>query len=345
MNLTPALYLLAATCSWSCSADALATNSLPPPRIPSAAQKLRNLIESNRSSSSRSIILPGIHDALSAKIYSQQNAPALFLSGFGISACRIGQPDVGILTLTEMEDSLRSIVQVSRDTGMNTPIIVDGDTGYGGAVNIRRTVRSFARAGAAAVTIEDQVFPKKCTYAAGDGVRVVSRSECQDRIRAALEARDEARNVDGNDIMIVARTDCRAALGFEEALERCIIFEELGADICYAENLQSRREYEDLRKALRSTTGTILAQVQTGNEDETLFSAQNVGEMGYDFVLFGVTALQAYVRSLKMSAALMMAPDSSGFVEASDLDILSFDDLKSNLGFEDIETFQAKYDC
>lgn len=198
---------------------------------------------------------------------------------------------------------------------------------------------------AAAVTIEDQVFPKKCTYAAGDGVRVVSRSECRDRIRAALAARDEARNVDGNDIMIVARTDCRAALGFEEALERCIIFEELGADICYAENLQSRREYEDLRKALRPTTGTILAQVQTGNEDETLFSAQDVGEMGYDFVLFGVTALQAYVRSLKMSAALMMAPDSSGFVEASDLDILSFDDLKSNLGFEDIETFQAKYDC
>mmetsp|Transcript_15425 Transcript_15425/g.22720 ORF Transcript_15425/g.22720 Transcript_15425/m.22720 type:complete len:336 (-) Transcript_15425:35-1042(-) len=312
---------------------------------PSAASRLQNLYRVNRQTSASSspasaIILPGVHDALSAKIYSDAGAKVLFLSGFGVSACKLGQPDVGILTLTEMEDALRSVVQAAA----GTPVIVDGDTGYGGAVNVRRTVRAFARAGAAALTIEDQVFPKKCTYAAGKGVRTVSRQECGARMKAALEARNEARDVDGNDILIVARTDCRAALGFEEALERCKLFEELGADICYAENLQSRQEYDKLRSQLLPSTATILAQVETGNEEQTLYSAQNIAEMKYDFALLGVTALQAYVRSLEMSASLMMAPNSSGFVK-SNLDVASFNDLKASIGFEDSESFQARHDC
>lgn len=311
---------------------------------PSAAQRLQNLYSDNRQSlvdaSAPAIIMPGVHDALSAKIYANAGAKVLFLSGFGVSAARLGQPDVGILTLTEMESALRSVVQVVGDT----PVIVDGDTGYGGANNVRRTVRAFARAGAAAVTIDDQAFPKKCTYAAGEGVKVVSMQECISRVKAALVARDEARDIDGNDILIVARTDCRAALGVEEAIARCKVFEALGADICYAENLQSRQEYEYVKSQLMLSTATILAQVETGNPNQLLYSAQDVGVMQYDFALLGVTALQAYVRSLEASASLLMAPEASGLVN-HDMDIASFEDLKASIGFEDSESFEKRHQC
>ena len=119
-------------------------------------------------------------------------------SGFGVSASRLGYPDAGILTLSEMEDTAKSVI---RATGGKIPVIVDGDTGYGGAVNIRRTVRGLASVGAAAVTIEDQVFPKCCTYAAGTGVRVISRNASQARVRTAIAAREEARDIDGRDIL------------------------------------------------------------------------------------------------------------------------------------------------
>jgi len=308
---------------------------------PSAADRLRNLYTNNETKSSAVVILPGVHDALSAKIYADSGAKALFLSGFGVTATRLGQPDVGILTLTEMGDTLRSVVQAAGDT----PIIVDGDTGYGGSVNVRRTIRLFAAAGAAAVTIEDQVFPKKCTYAAGKGVRVVSREESLVRVKAALKAREEARDIDGNDILIVARTDCRAALGLEEAVERCRLFQDAGADICYAENLQSREEYEHLRGELMPSTGTILAQVQTGDSNQTLYSSQDVGDMKYDFALFGITALQAAVSALEKSAAIMMIPDATGLIGAdSNVPLTSFSDLKETIGFPDSEAFQSEYD-
>lgn len=318
----------------------------------SPAQKLKSLFSSSSDKKQQqpksAILLPGVFDALSAKVFSSNGAKALFLSGFGVSACKLAQPDVGVLSLTEMESALRSVVQAV--SSENTPVIVDGDTGFGGAVNIRRTVRAFASAGAAAVTIEDQVFPKKCTYAAGEGVRVVSREECFTRVKAALAAQKEAKEIDGNEILIVARTDCRAALGFEEALERCLVFEELGADVVYAENLQSRQEYEVLRSKLQPSTGTILAQVQlfgNGDGEQNLYSLQDISEMKYDFALLGVTALQAYVSSLNKCASIMLDLNSSGLVDGDsshNLNLCSFEELKSTIGFEDSESFHSKYD-
>ena len=143
----------------------------------------------------------------------------MFISGFGISACRLGQPDAGLLTLTEMEDAARSVILAASSSNSNAhgtnsnvaspvPVIVDGDTGFGGPSNIRRTIRSLAAVGAAAVTIEDQQFPKQCTFAAGAGVKTVEFEECVGRVRAAIVARDEALLEDGNDVLLVARTDC-----------------------------------------------------------------------------------------------------------------------------------------
>jgi 2-methylisocitrate lyase-like PEP mutase family enzyme len=303
----------------------------------SKAEILRNLYQTRTSDNGPAIILPGVHDALSAKVFAHSGAKALFLSGFGVSASKLGLPDLGLLTLSEMQDTLTSVVQAAG----NVPVIVDGDTGYGGLINVRRTVRSFAAAGAAAITIEDQVFPKICTYAAGKGVRVVSRDECVDRIQAALKARDEAKHVDGHDILIVGRTDCRGALGYDEALWRCKMFEDAGCDICYAENLQSRYEYEHLRSVLLPSTPSILAQVQTGSTDQQLYTMQDIGEMNYDFALFGITALQGYMASLTSIASQMMASDGTGFIEENKvMKLTSFDDVKRFMGFDDYETIQ-----
>ena len=188
----------------------------------SGAGKLRSVLRAPGA-----VVCPGVHDALSTKIFAEAGADVLFLSGFGVSACR-GEPDAGILTRVEMEDVARQCVRAAGDV----PLIVDGDTGFGGASNLRRTVRSFAAAGAAAVSIEDQAFPKRCTFAAGTGVRVVDRDAAVARVRAALRARDEAKDA-GHDVLVIARTDCRAALGLDEAIARCAAFDALGADIVY----------------------------------------------------------------------------------------------------------------
>ena len=188
----------------------------------SAAGKLRAALRAPGA-----VVCPGVHDALSTKIFAEAGAQVLFLSGFGVSACR-GEPDAGIITRVEMEETARQCVRAAGDV----PVIVDGDTGFGGASNLRRTVRGFAEAGAAAISIEDQAFPKRCTFAAGTGVRVVDRDAAVARVRAALRARDEAKDA-GNDVLVIARTDCRAALGLDEAIARCAAFEALGADIVY----------------------------------------------------------------------------------------------------------------
>ena len=212
---------------------------------------------------------------------------------------RFGVPDAGLVSRAEMEEAARVIIRASAAASAEAggaappPVVVDGDTGYGGAANVRATVRGLAAAGAAAVTIEDQEWPKRCTVVAGGGVRVVSRHAAARRVAAALAARDEARSMDGREIMVVARTDCRRAEGLEEAIARCQAFEALGADVVYAENLATLAEYRALRQALSPATPMVCAQV-----DET-HSAEELGALGYDCALFGVRALRATVHALK----------------------------------------------
>ena len=331
-----------------------------------ATAKLRSLLTERPVPA---IVVPGVHDALSAKIFASHGSTrALFLSGFGVSACSLGEPDAGILTLTEMEEVARKVIatvnkvvaskaKASGSDLVAIPVIVDGDTGYGGASNIRRTVRGLAAAGAAAITIEDQCFPKRCTIAAGAGVRVVSREQSMERIKCALAARDEAREIDGNDVLIVARTDCRAALGLSEAIARCKAFEALGADIVYAENLQSRSEYEHLRAELKEETPMMLAQVQQGpvgsdcDNSASLFTAQDIGDMGCCLALMGVSGLQAYVQAMQKTVDSMMRPvvvggvGGGGILDELDSTFLcSFPMLKHTVGFDDVDEFESKYD-
>ena len=290
----------------------------------------------------KAVPLLGVHDALSARIFQQQfgeaNGGALFVSGFGVSAARLGQPDAGILTRTEMEDAAKNIIQHS---GALAPVIVDCDTGFGGTPNVHQTIRQMAAIRAAAITIEDQKFPKRCTYIAGSGVNVIEREDATQRIRAAMAAKKEAWDQDGNKILVVARTDSRMALGYEEAVERCLLFQELGADIVYAENLQSASEYTQLRDKISPSTPMMLAQVKTGDPSQRLWTLDEIGSMGFEMALWGVTGLQAAVVALEQAATEIMA--YGGLVESTPL--ASLDKVKGIVGFSELGAFEEEYGC
>ena len=295
--------------------------------------------------SKTAIPLIGVHDSITARIVARQHLHqhpdrdiAVFVSGFGVSAARLGQPDAGILTRSDMEDATRNILaSVPRQ---KIPVIMDGDTGYGGSSNIRQTIRRAAALGAAAITIEDQVFPKRCTYIAGQGVHVVERNEAINRVKAALAARKEAWEQDGNHIMVIARTDCRMATSWDETLERCLGFQELGADIVYAEKLQSIKEYTMLRHQILKPM--MLAQVQTGSNEGDLISLNDVGALGYELALWGITGLQAAVAAMEMAVCEILLQDKATVLST---ELASLGRVKQLVGFEDLDEFESIYHC
>ena len=169
------------------------------------------------------IVMPGCYDCMSARLIERAGFKAAFMSGFTVAASRIGMPDTGLISYAEMLDQGTNIC-----SAVSIPVIGDGDTGYGNALNVQRTVRGYERAGFACVMIEDQVAPKRCGHTRGK--QTVDRDEAYARVQAAVDAREA-----GADILIMARTDANATEGFDEALERARIFTEIGVDITFLE--------------------------------------------------------------------------------------------------------------
>src|SRR5919204_3976840 len=193
-----------------------------------AADQIRELV------ASRAVLMPGVYDALSGRIAASDGCDVVFISGYSGSATRLGEPDFGFLTQTEMVEAARAVCRVS-----TAPVIVDADTGYGNAVNVLRTVRDLQDAGASGVFLEDQVWPKKCGHMRGK--RVIETEEHAAKIRAARDA---------SDLFIVARTDARQPLGLEAAIERCLAYKEAGADALFVEAPETVAELERIAEAL-----------------------------------------------------------------------------------------------
>ena len=187
------------------------------------------------------IVMPGCYDALSAKLIEREGLDVGFMSGFCVSSTKLGMPDTGLISFSEMAEAVRNICNVT-----SIPIIFDGDTGYGNAVNVYRTVRGFADAGAAAVMIEDQKWPKKCGHTKGKDV--VDVEEANSRIKAAVDAS----KMNNKDILIMARTDAIATKGLKEAIKRMQTFSELGADILFVEAIKSK---EDMKTVIKEVPG------------------------------------------------------------------------------------------
>lgn len=228
------------------------------------------------------ITMPCCFDALSAKLIEQEGFGLTFMSGFATSAARIGEPDLGLISYGEVLDQARNITDA-----VSIPVIGDGDTGYGNAMNVRRTVTGFAKAGCAAVMIEDQLAPKRCGHTKGK--EVVGRNEAFDRIKAAVDARDA-----GADILILARTDARHQHGLAEAIDRAAKFKELGADILFVE---APKSIDEMRTLCAELPGPKMANIVEGGETPDL-SPEELKEIGYQIAAYPLSLMAAAMKAM-----------------------------------------------
>ena len=220
-------------------------------------------------------VVPGVYDGISARLVERQGFEAGFLSGAGVSNSRLAQPDVGFLTLPDVADQSREIADA-----VDIPIWVDADTGYGNAVNVHRTVRKLANAGAAAVMIEDQEWPKRCGHMAGKSV--VPFDEAVTKIEAAADARDEH----APNMLLKARTDATEPDGLDEAIRRLNAFADVGADVVFADALRSE---EDIRRVATDVDAPLSVNMGFGVRSRPttpLIPAARLEEMGVDIVIY-----------------------------------------------------------
>jgi 2-methylisocitrate lyase-like PEP mutase family enzyme len=286
-------------------------------QIVTAAQRLREvLVEPGIE------IMPGCFDAISAKLVADAAFRVMFMSGFAVSAARLGLPDTGLISFAEMLDTLRNCCSAARDV----PLIGDGDTGYGNALNVQRTVIEYARSGAAAVMIEDQVSPKKCGHT--QGKQVITRDEARMKIRAAADAKRDV------DILILARTDARAVHGFDEALARCRDFEAEGADIIFLEAPENEAEMTRFCEAMQKP---CMANMVPGGKTPVL-PPNELQQIGYKLALYPVALLTSAIAAMQTALAALR-PESGNSLPSS----ISFAELQKVVGFPEYWTQETKY--
>ncbi|WP_186387017.1 oxaloacetate decarboxylase [Stappia sp. TSB10P1A] len=266
-------------------------------------------------------VMPCCFDGLSAKLIGDAGFPVTFMSGFAVSAARIGAPDTGLISYGEMVDTGRNVCAAT-----GALVIGDGDTGYGNALNVKRTVRGYAQAGFAAIMIEDQVAPKRCGHTRGK--LVVDRTEAVNRIKAAVDAREE-----GADILILARTDARHGHGLDEALERAAAFREAGADLLFVEAPQS---VEEMERICREVPGIHMANLVEGGATPLLPHAE-LERIGYRLAAYPLTLLSAVTRAMQEALQVIKAgqhPDAA---------LLDFASLRKAVGFDAYYEEEANY--
>jgi len=227
------------------------------------------------------IVAPGVYDALTAGIAADAGFDTLYVSGAAIAYCRLGRPDIGLVSSTEVAETIALI----RDR-VGTSLIVDADTGYGNALNVQRTVRLFERAGASAIQLEDQVFPKRCGHLADK--EVIAPSEMVGKIKAAVDARRS------RDTLIVGRTDAAAAEGLDRAIERGALYADAGADILFIEAPRTRQELERVAQRLGSVP--LLANMVEGGSTP-LLTADELAKIGFRIAIFPGGIVRALART------------------------------------------------
>ena len=266
------------------------------------------------------LVMPGCHDAISARLIEEAGFELGFMSGFAVSAARLGMPDTGLISYGELADQGQNICRA-----VSIPLIGDGDTGFGSAQNIKRTVQGYEHAGFAAIMLEDQVAPKRCGHT--EGKSVVSRDEALTRIRAAVDARD----AEGG-ILIMARTDARACVGLDEAILRCRLFREIGADISF---LEAPLNEEEMRRYCAEVDGPKMANLIEGGKTP-LLSPQQLEAIGYKIAVYPLTLLNVSIQAMRTALASLRRSERP--VAAMD-----FEELKKAVGFPAYYAEEARY--
>jgi methylisocitrate lyase len=269
------------------------------------------------------LIMPGVYDALSAKIAARAGFEVIFITGYSLSATLLGEPDFGVLTQTEVVGATQRICSV-----VDTPVIVDADTGYGNAINVIRTVEDLLRAGAAGMFLEDQVWPKRCGHMKGK--QVIPLGEQLKKLRAAVEAKAD------QDFFIVARTDSRQALGLDEAIKRGIAFKEAGADAVFIEAPESTDEMAEIS---RHVPGPLVANMLERGVTP-LMGPKELKELGFELIVWPLAPLYSVAQSLTDVYSTLRRDGSTLAI----LDrLMPFNEFNDIVGLDEKYALDAKY--
>lgn len=272
------------------------------------------------------LVAPGAYDALSARLIARAGFPSVYMTGFGTAASVLGQPDVGLLTMSEMVNRAAALAAVLE----NTPLIADADTGYGNPINVRRTVQEYERAGVAGLHIEDQVWPKKCGHM--EGKQVIPGEEMVQKIRAAVDARRDP------DLVIIARTDAGAVHGLEDALLRGRAYREAGADVLFIEAPRSLAQLQRIAGAFPDVP-LLFNWAESGKTP--LLSLPEIRALGFKLVILPVSLLFRATRAISDLLEILKqgeTPSASGEPTAS------FGQFTDLVGLPDIHQLEQRYD-
>ncbi|MBW3578416.1 MAG: isocitrate lyase/PEP mutase family protein [Actinobacteria bacterium] len=284
------------------------------------AATIRGLLTSGAT-----VNMPGVYDALSARLADESGFEVLFVSGYSVSASQLGMPDYGYLTQTEIVEAARSVC-----TNTARPVIVDADTGYGNPLNAVRTARLLHRAGASGLFLEDQEWPKKCGHFAGK--RVIERREWLAKLRAVLDLRDE-----GVDLFLVARTDARAAVSLDDAIARAQAARDLGVDAIFVEAPQG---VDELERVAKEVDGVVRVANMIEGGRTPLLTAAELHDLGYDLIVTPLSALLAVTRALR---EVFGALRDKGTLR-DDLEVLvPFDDFGAVVDLEGHRSLEQRY--
>lgn len=273
----------------------------------------------------RPVVAPGAYDALSAALVERAGFSAVYMTGFGTTASLIGRPDVGLLTATEMIDQANRL-----SAAVDVPVIADADTGYGNAVNVARTVRSYERAGAAAIHLEDQVFPKKCGHMSGKAV--IPAQEMVGKVRAAVAARTDP------DFLLIARTDAAAVHGLDDALDRAKAYADAGADLLFVEAPTDERSIVRISEELDGAAPLVFNWVEGGRTPP--IPLDRIAELGFALVLFPIGTLLAATAGIR---SLLEAVRHDGTPAAAMSELPTFAEFTDLVGMAEIQELQQRF--
>jgi carboxyvinyl-carboxyphosphonate phosphorylmutase len=285
----------------------------------SGARRLRELLTAPKP-----VLAPGVYDVLSARLVEAAGFPAVYMTGFGTAAALLGQPDIGLLGLSEMVDNARRIVQA-----VQVPVIADADTGYGNPLNVIRTVHEYETAGVAAIHLEDQMMPKRCGHT--EGKQVIPCDEMVEKIRAAVAARRSA------DFVIIARTDARAIEGMEGALQRARCYAEAGADVLFVEAPQNEQEIETVAATLSGFP--LLFNWLEGGKTPSL-SLPRLQTLGFRIVIFPLCTLLAATRAI---AAALEQVRTAGTPLPVMPQLMGFADFLAFIGMPEMRELERQF--
>jgi 2-methylisocitrate lyase-like PEP mutase family enzyme len=269
------------------------------------------------------IVAPGVFDMMSTMMVQRVGFDAVYASGYWLTASYLGIPDAGIATYTEMLNRVEKVCEKS-----GAPVIADADTGFGGLLNVHHTVRGYESAGVSAIQIEDQEFPKKCGHTPYR--RVIPMEDMVAKVKVAVDARKS------RDFLVIARTDARGGLGFDEAVRRGVAYAEAGADIVFVEALHSE---DEMRKACAAVKAPTMANMSDGGKTPIL-TAKQLQEFGYSLAIFPAMNALAACHAMELALRNLKAHGTS---RTPEVPLWSFDEFCKMVGFEEVWAFEEKW--